>query len=85
MDDGNVSRIIVWVADTAIVKKQLDGKTFYFVADAVTGKPVAEGQRRVLRLAAAAPGRQPLPGRSPPNFAETTDADGQVMPDPTAT
>ena len=42
MDGGNTSRIVIWVADTAIVKKPLDGKTYYFVADAVTGKPVAK-------------------------------------------
>ena len=42
MADGNLSRIIVWVSDTVILKKQLDGKVYYYVADAVTGKPVAK-------------------------------------------
>jgi uncharacterized protein YfaS (alpha-2-macroglobulin family) len=40
MQDGNVSRIIVWLADTVIVKKQLDDKSWYYVADAVTGQPI---------------------------------------------
>jgi uncharacterized protein YfaS (alpha-2-macroglobulin family) len=40
MADGNTTRVLVWVADTAIVKKNLDQKSYYFVADAVTGKPV---------------------------------------------
>jgi len=40
MADGNTSKIILWVADTAIVKKPLEGKTFYYVADAVTGAPI---------------------------------------------
>jgi hypothetical protein len=40
MADGNVSKIILWVADTAIVRKQLDGKTLYYIADAVTGSPI---------------------------------------------
>jgi hypothetical protein len=40
MEDGNVSKIVVWVADTAIVKQTLSGKSLYYVADAVTGKPV---------------------------------------------
>jgi uncharacterized protein YfaS (alpha-2-macroglobulin family) len=40
MQDGNVSRIIVWLADTVIAKKQLDGKSWYYVADAVTGQPI---------------------------------------------
>lgn len=79
MANGNVSRIIVWVADTVIVKKMLEGKVLYYVADAVTGQPVARanveffGWRNV--------------GNRPPstenrietvNLAEFTDADGQV-------
>jgi len=40
MQDGNVSRLIVWLADTVIAKKQLDGKSWYYVADAVTGQPI---------------------------------------------
>jgi uncharacterized protein YfaS (alpha-2-macroglobulin family) len=40
MQDGNTSRIIVWLADTVIAKKQLDGKSWYYVADAVTGQPI---------------------------------------------
>ncbi len=35
--DGNSSHIILWLEDTAIVKKPLDHGTFYFVADAVSG------------------------------------------------
>jgi alpha-2-macroglobulin len=40
MDGGNVHRVVMWTADTAIVKKPLQGKALYYVADAVTGKPV---------------------------------------------
>jgi len=40
MAGGNTCRIVIWVADTAIVKKQLSGQTMYYVADAVTGKPL---------------------------------------------
>ena len=39
MTDGNVSHII-WVSDTAIVKKPLNEKSFYFVGDALNGNPV---------------------------------------------
>jgi hypothetical protein len=42
MADGNTSRIIVWVSDTVIVKKPLENQSFYYVADAVTGKPIPE-------------------------------------------
>ncbi|MEK6234833.1 MAG: MG2 domain-containing protein, partial [Planctomycetales bacterium] len=41
MTEGNVSKIVLWVDDTVIVKKPLQGKALYYVADAVTGKPVA--------------------------------------------
>ncbi len=40
MADGNVSRIVLWVADTAIVKKQLDKQEYFYIADAETGNPV---------------------------------------------
>lgn len=40
MADGNTSRIILWVADTVIVKKALDKQTYLYVADAITGNPV---------------------------------------------
>jgi uncharacterized protein YfaS (alpha-2-macroglobulin family) len=42
MADGNLSRVIVWLSDTVIVRKQLEGKVLYYVADAVTGQPVAK-------------------------------------------
>lgn len=42
MADGNLSRIVVWLSDTVIVKKQLDGQAMYYIADAVTGNPVAK-------------------------------------------
>ncbi|MGD2096554.1 MAG: MG2 domain-containing protein [Desulfobacterales bacterium] len=41
MQDGNIARIIVWVADTVIVKKPLKQQMLYYVADAVSGKALA--------------------------------------------
>ncbi len=41
LSSGNVSKIIVWVSDTALVHKPLTGKHLYFIADAATGQPVA--------------------------------------------
>ncbi|HEY0981429.1 alpha-2-macroglobulin family protein [Schlesneria sp.] len=41
LKDGNVSHVIVWLADTVLVRKPLDGKSMHFVADAVTGQPIA--------------------------------------------
>jgi uncharacterized protein YfaS (alpha-2-macroglobulin family) len=82
MADGNPSQIIVWLNDTVIAKKPLDGKSYYFVADAVTGKPIAKadveffGWRQERRQ-----GRQF--DLSIQQFAEFTDADGQVTTDQT--
>ncbi|MFV0444001.1 MAG: alpha-2-macroglobulin family protein, partial [Planctomycetaceae bacterium] len=81
--DGNTSRIILWLADTAIVKKQLNGQALYFIADAASGKPVEKANveffgwrqeqvpntRNQYRLVTS-------------NFAEFTDAEGMTLPDP---
>ncbi len=40
MEGGNTSRIVVWLDDTVIVRKPLDGRLYYFIADARTGRPV---------------------------------------------
>ena len=41
---GNTSKIVLWVADTSIVSKPLDGKMMYFVADARSGEPIPNAQ-----------------------------------------
>lgn len=41
MTDGNSTSIVVWLNDTAIVKKPLGEKSMYYVADAVSGEPIA--------------------------------------------
>jgi uncharacterized protein YfaS (alpha-2-macroglobulin family) len=80
MKDGNLSRIIVWVADTVIVKKQLDGKALYYVADAVTGKPVVEANVEFFGWKQVQVKPQTNQFRVETiNFAENTDKDGQVI------
>ena len=81
MADGNVSKIIIWVADTAIVKKPIKGKTYYFVADAVTGKPIPKANVEFFGWRQRHLGKRKFQVDTK-NFAEFTDADGQVMPDP---
>ena len=44
MAGGNTSRVIIWVSDIVIIKKQLDGQAYYYVADAVTGQPVPQAK-----------------------------------------
>jgi len=42
--DGNRTGVVVWIADTALVRKPLAGKFHLFVADARTGQPVPGAQ-----------------------------------------
>ena len=80
MKDGNVSRVVVWLADTALVRKPLDGQSLYFVADAVTGQPIAKANVEFFgwRQEQVAPGK-PQWKILTTNFAEFTDANGQLM------
>ncbi|MGC8641566.1 MAG: alpha-2-macroglobulin family protein, partial [Isosphaeraceae bacterium] len=40
MEGGNTSQIVLWLDDTVIVKKTMEQRAYYFVADSRTGKPV---------------------------------------------
>jgi uncharacterized protein YfaS (alpha-2-macroglobulin family) len=42
LEEGNRSRIVVWVSDTVIVRKHLDGGNLFFIADAVSGDPLPD-------------------------------------------
>ena len=80
MKNGNTSRIIVWLDDTAIVHKRMADRTYYFVADARTGKPVAGANLEFFgyqQKHIAQNQFQTLTG----NFAEQTDENGQAFPD----
>ena len=80
MKDGNVSRVIVWLADTAIVRKPMDNKSLHFVADAVTGQPIGKANVEFFgwRQEQVTPGK-PQWKVLTSNFSEFTDADGQVI------
>ena len=80
MKDGNVGRVIIWVADTVIVKKQLDKQSWYYVADAVTGRPLPKVNVEYFgwRQEQVKPNENNFRVITR-NFAEFTDADGQVM------
>ncbi|OYW18822.1 MAG: alpha-2-macroglobulin, partial [Planctomycetales bacterium 12-60-4] len=82
LKDGNTSRIIVWVADTAIVKKPLDGKSWYYVADAVSGRPIEKANVEFFGWMQENVQRKPNQFRIlTKDFAEFSDADGQVILD----
>ena len=80
MADGNLSRIIIWVADTAIVKKPLNGKTWYYIADAVSGKPLVKANVEFFgwwRKYVGKGGKRRYDTLTK-NFSEFSDADGQI-------
>ncbi|MDD5598830.1 MAG: MG2 domain-containing protein, partial [Victivallaceae bacterium] len=39
-EEGNTSRIIVWLSNTALLEREADGGKLYIVTDALTGKPL---------------------------------------------
>jgi uncharacterized protein YfaS (alpha-2-macroglobulin family) len=80
MAGGNTSRIVVWVSDTAIVKKQLEGKAFYYVADAGTGQPVPKARVEFFgyKQVQVAPNQNRYRVETTA-FTRFTDADGQIL------
>ena len=77
MADGNSTSIILWLNDTAIVKKPLSNQSLYYVADAVTGQPVPACNVEFFGY-----GEKAIAGNkyrlSTENFAEKTDERGMV-------
>ncbi len=78
MDGGNIERIVVWIADTAIVKKPLQKKALYYVADAVTGKPLPACNIEFFGYRQEQVGNTNRYRIVTKNFAESTNADGLV-------
>lgn len=74
---GNTSKIVLWVADTAILKKPLGEETLYFVADATTGKPIEKATLELFgyRYERPKPDKMTIDVKQ---FAELTDANGQA-------
>ncbi|MCE5278647.1 MAG: alpha-2-macroglobulin, partial [Planctomycetaceae bacterium] len=81
MEDGNVSRVILWIADTAIVNKPLDGKAYYFICDAVDGHPISKANVEFFGYQSeyvSQPRGQGYYIFHHKNFAELTDEQGQL-------
>ena len=91
MEDGNECYIVVWLADLAIVKKPLASGpgenskgAYYFIADAVTGAPVAGAEAEFFGYWGVpvrnASGRR-YQNIKTTRFSVSSDAQGQVIPD----
>ena len=80
MAGGNTSYIIVWLNDTSIVKKPLDAKAYYFVADAASGNPVPKANVEFFGWRHEWRGSNNVEVLVK-QFAEFADADGQLLTD----
>jgi alpha-2-macroglobulin len=80
LDGGNVSRIVLWIADSALVHKPMRSGALYFVADAVTGRPLTGVNIEFFGYKIENRVRNRFDVLTA-NFAESTDADGQVLVD----
>jgi uncharacterized protein YfaS (alpha-2-macroglobulin family) len=78
MADGNVSNVIVWITDTVLIKRQLEGQTYYFAADAVTGAPIADAAFDFFGWKEPT-GLNPKAGIDTRSFSLTGDKDGQLL------
>ncbi|MBY0522870.1 MAG: hypothetical protein K2R98_05710 [Gemmataceae bacterium] len=80
MANGNLSRVIVWVADTVITKKPLEGQAMYYVADALNGAAVPKAEMEFFGWRQVHFGPGPNDYRvDTTGFKETTNDDGQAF------
>jgi len=80
VEGGNEVKIVMWVADTAIVHKRLDKANLYYVADAVNGTPLANAEVEFFGYQRKHLGNgkwQVLTKK----FTDVSDGNGQIIPD----
>ena len=80
LDGGNMSRIIVWIADTALVRKPMRSGALYFVADAVSGRPIARANIEFFGYKIENRARNQFDVLTA-NFAEFSDENGRAVVD----
>ncbi len=78
MADGNVSRVLVQLDDLVVARKQLDNGFLYYVADAVTGAPVA-AKLAFFGYRTERNGRTNRFNILVREFADTASEDGQLV------
>lgn len=79
MEDGNISRIIIWIDNTAIVRKNLDQGILWYVADAVSGKPVEKANVEFFGYRRQWQNKVTGNHTEISDFAEYTDKNGQII------
>ncbi|MFP4106526.1 MAG: MG2 domain-containing protein [Phycisphaerae bacterium] len=81
MPGGNTTRVLLWLADTAIVKKPLDGKSYIFLADSQTGEPLAKVDVDFFGFRQKWLNKEAVYDVDTRRFARTTDQNGQIVVD----
>ena len=79
---GNEARMVVWVADTAITRKRIEDGTLHYIADSVSGKPIADADIEFFGWRQQRIDRTRDYRIDTKRFAERTDATGICIPDP---
>lgn len=82
MEGGNEHYMVLWVADTVLLKKPVDNGTFYYVADAVSGQAVPGANVEFFGYRqdwVNEPRGQGWYRIETKRFAESADADGQLV------
>lgn len=79
---GNQAHILLWIDDLAIIRKPIDRRFLYFVADAVSGQPVANANLEFFGWRMEWNEQRKRNQIQTRNFAETTDAEGFAEADP---
>jgi len=79
MADGNESRIIVWINDTAIVRKNLNNQVLHYIADAVTGEPLPNVQVEFFGWQQEFNQKTKKHQLTTQSFAERSNAEGMIL------
>ncbi|MDR1745411.1 MAG: hypothetical protein LBS30_06635, partial [Planctomycetota bacterium] len=81
MRDGNVSRVVLWIADLALVKRNSGAGQLHFVADAVTGEPAPGANLTFMGFRADYNPERDRTSIFGDIFAERADAEGVCVVD----
>ncbi|MEC7717849.1 MAG: MG2 domain-containing protein [Planctomycetota bacterium] len=80
MEKGNSTRVVLWVADSVVVRKNLDEQVLFYAADAVSGEPLSGANLEFFGYRQERVGRTNRFQVLTSNFAETTDRNGLALP-----
>lgn len=80
MQEGNTSHVLLWVQDTVVLRKPVDGGTWFAVLDALTGRPLSGAKVDFFGYRASGTGSG-APGFSTRTFSAAANKDGHFIVD----